>query len=117
MRLLLLAVLLLLGSCFTFTQESIKADGSRYERRSQNPPYRAASCVARNLETIWDESATVREATQAGSHEVTMRTGTTGNIVAYAIAVPSDTGSRITLWLTPKRIGPDDLDRKALSGC
>jgi hypothetical protein len=118
MKYALILLMLLLGGCNTvMSPQEMTATGERSMHAARRPPEQAALCIARNVESGHQLVATTRPAEKPGAYEVLLRTGAT-NMLAYALAEPGDTGSRVSIWLDPMPFHrKSEIVANMLKGC
>jgi hypothetical protein len=92
------AAVLLAGCNTVMSHKEMIESGQRSVHAVARPPADVAPCMARNAEVHHQLVASTRAADPPGAHEVLVRTGMT-NILAYALAEPAGTGSRVTIWV------------------
>lgn len=110
-----LAAATLMAGCM-YTQQELQEVGTRYTQASSDPPRRAASCAARQIEEEAQRAMPLRESAQPGAWEATMRDPELGMLQVYMQALPKGSGSTITLWVIPTALAPERF-ADAMKGC
>lgn len=113
-----LAGLVMLAGCNTIQSAGEITSGSAPSvHAAKRAPEQAAGCMARNAESEHSLVASTRAAEKPGAYEVLVRTGVT-NILAYAVAEPADSGSKVSVWLDPMPFWrKSEITANMLKGC
>lgn len=115
-RSIYLAVIVLAG-CAT-SPAYLREHGNRYEFAMQQPPSRAAACVARNTENggglFGHLETAIRDAATPGNVELVIYTPDA--YLATAEFAPAGEGSKATVWLSSGIFYPEKL-KGQFRGC
>jgi len=108
-----------LAGCFSMTVQELQNTGVRYQAASPQSAERAAGCIARNLEIVFQGFVpSVRTAAQPGAWEIVVGgPSAAGSYVGYALATPTPPGSSLSVWITEMRIGGQAAAHESLKGC